>query len=200
VKHFRYSAAHALIGFVAGIMCCGSSRGCLTVLLNEHKWWRLRGVAEQINLKIFHSQAPTTHVVLLCDSQGAPMLLVVPPTRRWEVGSLFIKLHRRSPWPVGLQIGSWLFTLAGLISCMRCVHQNCKHGTVWTQLTWLWTYSSSSHSIAMVLNIDADKMQGSKIGLGLFPSRPRSNAAFVGRFSSPYRAGPSKNETCRRLL
>ena len=99
-----------------------------------------------------------------------------------------------------LQIGSWLFTLAGLISCMRCVHQNCKHGTVWTQLTWLWTYSSSSHSIAMVLNIDADKMQGSKIGLGLFPSRPRSNAAFVGRFSSPYRAGPSKNETCRRLL
>jgi hypothetical protein len=60
------------------------------------------------------------------------MLLVVPPTRRWEVGSLFIKLHWRSPWPLGLQIGSWLFTLAGLISCMRCVHQNCKHGTVGT--------------------------------------------------------------------
>lgn len=64
------------------------------------------------------------HVVLLCDSQGTSMLLVVLPTTRWEVGSLFIKLHRPSTWPLGmLQIGSWLFTLAGLISFMRGLNE-----------------------------------------------------------------------------
>jgi hypothetical protein len=34
-----------------------SAGGCLTFLLNGHKWWRLRGVDEQINLKVFHSHA-----------------------------------------------------------------------------------------------------------------------------------------------
>lgn len=118
-------------------MCCGFSRRMPNISFERAQVVEVERCrwANKFEGSSTLKRPPPHVVLLLCDSQGTSMLLVVLPTTRWEVGSLFIKLHRPSTWPLGmLQIGSWLFTLAGLISFMRGLNEywcwllltNCK--------------------------------------------------------------------------